>query len=168
MEKLSTKITHYLTVGTDLEVEVVRYGVDALLSTVLCFSVALAVCALLGNLIFGCLFILFLTPVKMQFLGYHCKTMIRCITTYSICVGSSLLIYNYCLQFLTKLNLLVYFLILGILVKLVFTELTYHKSFILLLYVLVGVIFYFISPEYYLILTLVLLFEVFLILLKHK
>lgn len=136
MDKISHKITYYVIKDTELEYEVIKYGVDATLSTALCFSTAVLICALLNNSYFGILFIVFLTPVKMQFIGFHCSSMGRCIATYSSCVVINLLLYNIIPANFCYIYVCLYYLILISITLLVKKELNKHKkkSFSSLLY----------------------------------
>lgn len=169
MEKLSKRISEYIVNGTELDYEVIKYGIDAILSTGLCFSIALLVCTLLDNLYFGIIFICFLTPIKMQFTSYHCKTMTQCIITYTSCVGTLLLIYNRLLKNEIVINL--FFFVITIFVIVYFVQVQHEinnkTTLYLCLYLIMGAILYFNDYKIYLILLLSLIFELILILLKR-
>lgn len=167
MEKLATKITDYIVNGTSLEYEVVKYGVDAILSTGLCFSIALSVCAILGNFVFGVLFILILTPFKMQFIGYHCKTMAQCIATYSCSVGLVSVIYSYILQYDIHIALLYLPLVLFLIGILTRKELNKKTMSYLGIYLIIGIVLFYFSYDNYLIMLLAMVYEFVLIVPKH-
>ena len=158
MEAIIRKITDYIVKDTDLDQEVISYGVSAIVSTVLCYSMALFVTSILGNWLFGILFICFLTPIKMQFLGYHCKTMGQCILTYSFSVGLCLIAYNTMIA-----NISILYLIL-----LVRKEINHKNRRILLLYFIVGNSLYYFRLDLFLILCIAVMFNMILVFLRHR
>lgn len=167
METLAKFFANYIIKDSDLDYEVVKYGVDAILSTALCFSVALFCCFLLNHIIFGIFFILLLTPIKMQFLSYHCTAMHRCIMTYSLCTVSSLTIYNFIIVSNLHTPLFIYYLFMAILCFSVRDELNKHNIRFILFYLLISTLFYFLMYRLFLISTLTLLIEIILVLSLH-
>lgn len=165
MEKLAQAFARYITKDTNLDYEVVKYGVDAIFSTVLCFGIALLVCLIMNNLVFGVLFIIFLTPIKMQFLGYHCNTMIRCICTYSLCTGISLFTYNHVNTY--NISLLLYYIIMFILCIIVKSELNKKNKIVILIYLLTSTILFFGAYKLFLISLISLFIEILLVLPVH-
>lgn len=169
MENIAEKITQYVMSDRDLDYEVIRYGVDAILSTILCFSIALITCAILKDFLFGVLFILFLTPIKMQFISYHCKTMTKCIITYSTCTGICLLIQHTLLNL--NSNHLIILLVLSILflISMVKDELleSNKKKLIVIIYLIFASIFYVISQYLLSMILIAICFECAL-LIAHK
>lgn len=159
MEIIARKIANYIVKGTDLDYEVIKYGIDAILSTILCFTSALIVCMLLGNIVFGILFIVFLTPIKMQFIGYHCKTMLQCIMTYSICSGSMLLINDYVLLNRIQIPIYIYICIMALIIYYVRLELSKKNIAILFCYAVLGIILYYANYQIYVVVLLALFFE---------
>lgn len=166
MENLAKRIAEYIVRGTEHEYEVIKYGVDAILSTGLCFSIALIVCALLGDFYFGILFIIFLTPIKMQFTSYHCKTMAQCIFTYSMCAGTLLLIYKFLVTSIIDITIFPLFAFLCGIGYLARMELNKKTVIYLCIYFLIGIVSYILFYDIYLVVILTLLFEIILILLK--
>ena len=114
MDKLSERLTNYIMLNNkkDLDYDVVRYGMDAILSTILCLGCAITVATILNGFKFSLLFIFFLTPIKMSFTGYHCKTLGQCITTYGICVGAFTLIYKYIILQTVMVPLVIFYCIM--------------------------------------------------------
>lgn len=167
MNKLAKLLSDYIVKDTELEYEVIKYGVDAILSTGLCFSIALIVCTICGNFMFGILFICFLTPIKMQFTSYHCKTMTQCIFTYSICVGVILLIYEFLSKYDVHVNLLYLIVVVLFIAFCVRSELNKKTFLYLVYYFIVGIIMYFNVYSVYLVLILSLFFELFLVLINR-
>lgn len=167
MEKIAKKITDYVVSGTNLEYEVVKYGVDAILSTGLCFTIALSVCALLGNFLFGVAFIIILTPFKMQFVGYHCKTMFRCIATYSCSVGLLSLAYSYIMEHDIRIFLLclpVILLLIGLIAQ---KELNKKTMAYIGIYLIAGIILFYLHYDLFVVLLMAMTYEFILILPKH-
>lgn len=144
MDKISNYITDYIMKDSEQEYEVIKYGVDAILSTVLCFSITLLFCSFLNDLAFGCFFILFLTPIKMQFTGYHCKTLGKCILTYGISVSFFLILNKYI--FISYTFYMFLLLSITIIVK---KELTCRSAIILIIYILLGACLYFYQVSLY-------------------
>lgn len=167
MDQIAKRISDYIVKDTDLDYEVVKYGVDAILSTALCFSVALLVCTLLGNFIFGILFILFLTPIKMQFDGYHCKTMLQCITTYSLCAGTISLIYHYFITNMIIVPVSIFLIVMCLFTYIVRKELQKKQSIYICFYTLLGCAFFIWNSHIYSIFILSIVFELILVILKH-
>lgn len=167
MDTIINRITNYIVKDTDLDYEVINYGVSAIVSTVLCYSMALLATGILGNLWFGLLFICFLTPIKMQFLGYHCKTMGQCICTYSICVGFCLIIYNLLPFSLGSLYLILFCLTMILIVILVKKEINHKNRMILLIYFLLGSVLFYLNIAIFIILYIAVSFDFVLLLLKH-
>ena len=139
----------------DLNYDVVRYGMDAILSTILCLGCAITVATILNGFKFSLLFIFFLTPIKMSFTGYHCKTLGQCITTYGICVGAFTLIYKYIILQTVMVPLVIFYCIMLFIIN----ELKKRNFFMLAAYIFGGTISYFVSYDLFVILTLSTLFE---------
>lgn len=167
MDKIAEILTNYImndNKRTDLEREVIRYGIDALLSTILCLSCAILISSLLNGFIFGISFIITLTPIKMSFSGYHCRTMGQCICTYGFCVGIFTIIY----QLITyQIPLIVYLLILMMILFLVKAEVNSKTALLLLIYSVCGVLLFKFMYDAYVILLLACLFEM-LLLILHR
>ncbi len=168
MEAIIRKITDYIVKDTDLDQEVISYGVSAIVSTVLCYSMALFVTSILGNWLFGILFICFLTPIKMQFLGYHCKTMGQCILTYSFSVGLCLIAYNTMIANISILYLILFNVTMGIITYMVRKEINHKNRRILLLYFIVGNSLYYFRLDLFLILCIAVMFNMILVFLRHR
>ncbi len=167
MEKIAKKITDYVVKGTNLEYEVVKYGVDAILSTGLCFTIALSVCALLGNFLFGVAFIIILTPFKMQFIGYHCKTMARCISTYSCSVAILSLVYSYIMEHNIRIFLLCLPMILLLIGFIAQKELNKKTMTYIGIYLIAGIILFYFHYDLFVVLIMAMIYEFILILPKH-
>ena len=161
MDKLSERLTNYIMLNNkkDLDYDVVRYGMDAILSTILCLGCAITVATILNGFKFSLLFIFFLTPIKMSFTGYHCKTLGQCITTYGICVGAFTLIYKYIILQTVMVPLVIFYCIMLFIIFLVRNELKKRNFFMLAAYIFGGTISYFVSYDLFVILTLSTLFE---------
>lgn len=167
METLAKALSEYITEGTNLDYEIVKYGVDAILSTFLCFSVALITCTLLNNILFGILFILILTPIKMQFLGFHCKTMHRCIMTYSCCIAASLLFYNFLSNSNFHVSFLIYFILLSSFCVIVHKEINKKNLKIVLLYLIINIFLHIVFYDVFLVSITTLIIEILLVLPVH-
>lgn len=161
MDKLSDYITEYIIKDSNQDYEVIKYGVDAILSTVLCFTITLIFCGILNDLFFGCFFILFLTPIKMQFSGYHCSTLGKCILTYGCSVSLFLIGNRYIFIPYT-----LYMILLFILTYLVRSELTRRSTIIVIIYILLGTYLYYYNVLFYQIISMAILFDLILIVLN--
>lgn len=87
--------TNYICSTSDEEEkEVFLYGLEAIVSTIECLGLSFAVCCFLDEAYFGFFFILFLTPLKIQLTGYHCKTRFTCCLSYLMMVLANLWCYR--------------------------------------------------------------------------
>lgn len=168
MEKLAKIIANYIIKDSELDYEVVKYGVDAILSTTLCFSIALLACFFLGNIEFGIFYIVLLTPIKMQFLSYHCKTMHQCIMTYSFFIVLGLGIYNYLTHYNFHIPLIAYYFTMLILCLMVKQELNKDNLIIIAIYLIINTAIFFLTYRVFLISIISLLVEIVLVALLHK
>lgn len=91
-------IIQYLVKITNLEKSIVEYSLTAIVSSLLCISLAIVLCSLFNGTMFSVLFILIFTPLKMQFKSFHCKSLLSCITTYSICILLNYFLYQHLLK----------------------------------------------------------------------
>lgn len=167
MENLAQKFAKYITQDTNLDYEIVKYGTDAIFSTILCFSIALLTCFLFNNLLFGVTYIILLTPLKMQFLGFHCKTMHRCIFTYSLLAVLSLHTYNFIAMNNPLIHFSSYLILMIILCFIVRKEINAKTIKIMIIYFLLNILFYLIAYKLFVISILTIIVEIILVLPVH-
>ena len=80
------------------EIEVFKYGLEAIISSISGLGLALFLCALIKEATIGALFMLILTPIKLMFSSYHCNHRSTCLITYSSVVLVNVYLY-YHIQF---------------------------------------------------------------------
>lgn len=153
-------MAYYLIQDNNDDFELVLYGIKAIFSSVLCICNALLICAIFNKFIEGILFIVFLTPIKMCFESYHCKTMMKCIITYGLTVQLFIWGANYIL----KLDeVIIFFLCFFLLCLIKIHHFNKTNNLILLIYLFLGILAFFISNKSLALLTSSVLMEFVLI-----
>ncbi len=88
IENLINRITakFYDDSDDEEEIEVFKYGLEAIISSIMGLSLALFLCFIVNEAKLGAMFILILTPIKLVFTSYHCNHRYTCFMTYSAVV----------------------------------------------------------------------------------
>ena len=77
------------------EIEVFKYGLEAIISSIIGLGLALFLCFIIKEAKLGAMFILILTPIKLVFTSYHCNHRYTCFMTYSAVVLANVYLYYY-------------------------------------------------------------------------
>ncbi len=95
IESLINRITYKLYSCSDdkEEIEVFKYGLEAIISSIGGLGLALFLCWQVNEMKLGVMFILLLTPIKLMFTSYHCNHRYTCFMTYSSVVLINIYMY---------------------------------------------------------------------------
>lgn len=170
MNKYLKKLSSYLSVKILLDKEIIEYSLTAILSTLLCFIGAILACLLLGDMYYALFFILFLTPLKMQFDSIHCPTMEMCILSYTLSVAFSLLIYKTIIYYNYIPPLFIAFILYLFLlnnIKNDFIKNKKKKYIYIIIYISLILYSYYFYYSIYIVLLLVVAYESIIVLLKN-
>lgn len=170
MYKYLKKLSANLSVKILLDKEIIEYSLTAILSSLLCFIGAIIACLLLGNVYYALVFILLLTPLKMQFESIHCSTMERCILTYTLSVAFSLLIYKTIIYYNYTPSLFIAFILYLFLLINIRNDFNINKNkkyIYIIIYFSLILYCYFFYYSIYIILLLVIVYESVIVLLKN-
>lgn len=134
IEKLINKITDKFYDHQEKdkeEIEVFKYGLEAIISSVMGIGIAILVCSIVKEGRLGTMFILLLTPIKLVFTSYHCNHRYTCFMTYATVVLTNVYLYYY-----MPLNILLAIGALCMICILKRKELTTKTCFIIATYLL--------------------------------
>lgn len=97
IENLINQITakFYDNSDDEEEIEVFKYGLEAIISSIMGLGLALFLCFIIKEATLGAMFILILTPIKLIFTSYHCNHRYTCFMTYSAVVLTNVYLYYY-------------------------------------------------------------------------
>lgn len=91
------------------EIEIFCYGMEIIISTIIGFSFILIVSGVLGDIIFGVYYLIFIVPIRMCVGGYHAKSYFRCNLLFTAFFVAALISYQnmflYALKILGIINL---------------------------------------------------------------
>lgn len=162
-------LSSYLSLKLSIEKDIIEYSFCAMLSSVFCFVNTIIICGLLGDYKYGITFIMLLTPIKMQFVSFHCKTMRSCILSYGVSIGATLLIYNQMiiLNHVSFIVPIILFTLLIISVKDDFESKQIKKTIYIFSYILLTMFFNKYNYHLYLLILIVIAYEVIIINLKN-
>lgn len=157
IENLINRITtkFYDDSDDEEEIEVFKYGLEAIISSIIGLGLSLFLCFIIKEAKLGAMFILILTPIKLIFTSYHCNHRYTCFMTYSAVVLTNIYLYYY-IDFNMLLTVGTLFVICILRQK----EMTVRSCFVIMAYLICIFLF---NEEWKLILSLAIYTELLLI-----
>lgn len=107
---MKSKISDYLVLQGVLEKENINlffYGIDVLWMNIIPVIIIIFISILLGDIVFGALFLLSFIPIRINIGGYHCKKVHNCIFVFT-------LIFLFCLFLYENFNNPIIYTLIGI------------------------------------------------------
>lgn len=104
-----------LSKSSNYEIEVLEYGLKVIFFNIISILTILLLSYFADNFLFGVTFLLSFCTIRIKIGGFHCKTIISCLISFS-----TLYIFNFFLSFNTFYQQFLYFIFLPCIILLIY------------------------------------------------